>query len=1282
MRREKTITLANKVLILVLWILAYQPFVGAQKSSIRFERISFEEGLSQNSINCILQDNEGFIWFGTYDGLNKYDGYNITVFRNRKNDTTSIADDYINVLYEDHSGNLWIGTRSKGLSKFNKFTNTFSTISESSKHIAISSNTINDIIADENNNLWIGTANGLNKISNNKCTRFFRKKEKHDDINPNTINAIANGKNGILWIASLHGIVGFDPIKNQFIENIYSRDIDSVFTMSEITDILEDSKGILWAGTDNGLFQLIRNKDNKIVKAIAFRPGGNHLNNISDNRINTIFEDNSGILWIGTERGGLNKFNRRTQQFTHYKNVPSDNYSLSSNNVSVIYQDRFNILWIGTSLGGINKWDKTTENIHLYHHDPENKNSLSSNKVRCIYQDNAGNIWIGTVDGGLNKWNTFTNRFTHFRHDPDDANSLANNHIRSVIQDSDGKIWIGTDGGGLDEYDPFTDRFTHHKFKANDPYSLSNNRVWKVFKDSKDNIWVGTFGGGLCRLLTDKNGNVYFMRYIHDIKVPGSISDNKVTTIFEDHTGTFWVGTFGGGLNRWNKKKSFFTYYQYIPENSNSISDDRVYSIIEDSENTLWIGTKSGLNRYNRKNDGFIRYTEENGLPNNVIMGILEDNSGHLWISTNNGISKFDKTQKTFQNYDKNKGLQGSEFLVGAFHKANDGRFFFGGINGFNVFYPDSVKNNSIPPKMVITDFKIFNQTVQSGPGSPLKNHITKAKIIFLDYSHNVFAFEFAALHYSQPERNQYAYKMENFDKDWIYTTANRRFATYTNLNPGEYIFRVKGANSDGIWNKESKAIRVVITPPFWKTWWFRALMLLFVLGVIYGWNKYRISRIKKQKEKLEEQVVERTAEIEQQKEEILAQAEQLEKLSIVASETDNAVVIMNNDGIIDWVNDGYARMYEYSYEELINQLGTNILNSYSSSQMTNAINKCLDDKITVNYELFTKTKSGKEIWVQTTLTPILDFDDNVTRLIAISSDITQIKEAEREIMRQKDELESKNKKIEQQNEHIKGSIRYALTIQKAILPIKENMDKFFDSFIIYRPKDIVSGDLYWFSCIQDERVNNKELIFIAVADCTGHGVPGAFMSMIASRLLSETINEEGIFSPDQILEELDKRLKIALKQDQTDNNDGFDIALCRIEKNETTDETPQFQITFSAAKRPLFYYSMKNKKLEIIKGDHRLIGGIRQQRKKPPFTNKELLLQKEDMLYLTSDGIIDQNNPDRKRFGTKRLTGILSKNAMLEMEQQGKILELLLDNYQQDEDQRDDITVLGVKLK
>jgi len=1276
----------KNILVSLLLFFIFSSLSVAQIENIRFEKISIEDGLSQNSITSVFQDSDGYMWFGTLDGLNRYDGYDIRIYRNSITKSNSIADNYINVIFEDSKKRLWIGTRSNGLCLFDKVNNTFTTFKhQDGNPNSLCDNNVQTIAEGKDHSLWIGTAKGLCNFTfeTQKYISYFHNPQKINSLASDEINKVAELDDGNLWIATNKGLNRFNIEENKFY--LYQPQSENAeATDFKINTFFKDKRNIIWYGTNNGLYRLKYDENENIAKFLC----SNNADDKQCNQITSITEDNTGILWIGTENNGLIKFNPLTGKSTRYMKNNNDPFSLSSNKITTIYFDRSNILWIGTNLDGLNKWDKANEGIELYRINPYTSNKLSSNKIRAIYEDKAGNIWLGTVDGGANRWNLRTGKFKHILNQKDKESAGA--HIRAICEDDKGNIWMGAEVGGLYILNPLNDQYIQITHQPEMQTSLAGNSVWSIFLDSNKQIWVGCYEGGL-GLLKERKGNKLIFRNFKADGKANSLTDNRVTTIFEDSKKRLWIGTFGGGLNLFNPTDSTFKSYRYNSLDTNSLGNDRIYSIMEDKQGVLWIGTKGSLNKFNAQTGKFTRYTETTGLPNDVIMGILEDESGNLWLSTNKGISKFNKQKNLFINYDIKKGLQSNEFLVGSYLKANDGKLYFGGVNGFNAFYPDSVKNNEIPPKVLIYNFKISNKDILPNDESGiLDRHVSQTKEILLNYNQNSFTFEFVALHYSQPLNNKYEYILENQEKIWNTAKANQRVATYTNLKPGTYIFRVKAANSDGVWSEEVTSTVIIIKPPFWGTWWFRTLSVIFILGSAYGWYRSRINNIERQKRILEQQVKERTAEVEAQKVEIMKQAEQLEKLSIVASETDNAVMITDAKGNFEWINEGFTRMFEYNFDQLVSEVSENIIGPKTIPEVKEKIEICLHQKQTISYELLTETRSGRSIWVQTTLTPILDKDGNISKIVAIDSDIDSIKKAEKEITVQ-------NIQIQQQNENIKGSIRYAQTIQKAILPLESRIESFFESFILYLPKDIVSGDFYWFTAInkKDNSIDAKSenaaieiqngfshlpdntLIFLAVADCTGHGVPGAFMSMIGNRLLNEIVNENKIFSPSKILTTLDEKVKKALKQEQTDNNDGMDVCLCCIEKM----DNQTINVVFCGAKRPLFYYNSFANELVTFSGDRKSIGGIRTKRSLLEFSNTEFTVKKGDSIYLTSDGLIDQPSPDRKRFSTKLFTQVLTENIQRSMTEQGIALKSALDAYQEGGDQRDDITVLGIKI-
>ncbi|OQY48954.1 MAG: hypothetical protein B6242_00740 [Anaerolineaceae bacterium 4572_78] len=511
-------------------------------------------------------------------------------------------------------------------------------------------------------------------------------------------------------------------------------------------------------------------------------------------------------------------------------------------------------LWIGTVGGGINKLPSGKERFLHYRHDPQDTNSLSNHQVSAMTLDTNGTLWIGTNGGGLDKFDRQNNKFTHYTHEPNNPNSLSHDTISAIYQDQAGMLWVGTVLEGLNRFDFTQQQFTHYKHNPNEPNSLSHNNVSTIYQDQAGVLWIGTYGGGL-----NKFERGVFIPYQHNPYNTDSLGSNDITFIYEDQTGFLWIGTDGGGLNLFDRETQIFSHYLNDPKNNASLSNNSVLSIFEDSAGMLWIGTNGGgLEKFDTSTQMFSHYTMDDGLPNGVIHGILGDEQGNLWLSTNNGLSRFNPQDNSFKNFDTKDGLQSDEFRRNAYYQASDGEMFFGGINGFNTFYPDRIQDNPYAPSIIITDFKLFNKSVLPKPGDKnahLQKNIMVTDHIPLTYRDYVLSFEFVALHFSAPEKNQYAYYMEGFDPlgEWN-EVGTRRFANYTNLPAGEYTFRVRGSNSDGLWNNEGKAISITVSPPPWMTWWAYTIYAVLAVSVILVYiirQQRKLARERKINEKL-----------------------------------------------------------------------------------------------------------------------------------------------------------------------------------------------------------------------------------------------------------------------------------------------------------------------------------------------------------------------------------------------------------------------------------------------
>ncbi|MEO6285611.1 MAG: two-component regulator propeller domain-containing protein [Dyadobacter sp.] len=835
-----------------------------------FRQLTTINGLSQNHVGSILMDKKGFMWFGSDDGLNMYDGYTFKHYKHDKADSNSIDDSYIQDIMEDKSGDLWIAT-SSGLNRFDRAKASF-------QHYFSFSNkrSVNDIFQDSKGRIWLGTSNGLllfdpRKGSKRIFLRVDRDKNKYKP--PANISRIIEDASGALWIGTEYGLYRFDPETFKYAGYVKGND-DKSLQSSWIKALYNDSAGDIWIGTHGGGLSVF-NPESKSFRTFLHNPSDSL--SISHNDILSISQNRDGRLWIGTENGGISVYNQSTGNFTAIQHIDEDNTSISDNSVYCIYRDRIDNLWIGTYAGGVNFLPRFGKKFTSYKKNNHSNNSLSNNLVLAICGDSdAEKIWIGTDGGGLNVFDRKTRRFTSYRHSETNSNSPSNDYVISIINVSKDVLGLAYHMGGFDFFNIRTGKFEHHMPNSNDPFSLSTADVNNIFQDRNGGIWLGTWKGGL-EFYDVNTGRI--KHYQHNPLDSTSISGDIVTKVFQDRFGKIWVGTFEG-LNLFDPTKKSFTRYQNSIKDLNSISNNKIQTIQQARDGILWIGTLGGgLNRFDPVTKVFTAYTETHGLSSNVIYGIMEDKKGYLWLSTNNGIDEFNPKTKAFRNFGVADGLQGNEFKSNSFYKTGDGEMFFGGVKGFTTFYPDKLVDNNYVPPVYLTDFSLFNKQATLGANSPLTAHIIETKQINLSYKHSVISFEFAALNYTMPEKNQYAYQMKGFDADWIYSGTTRK-ATYTNLDPGDFVFQVKAANNDGLWNNEGVQVRIHIAPPFWQTLWFRILVGALALGLIYLVYWLRMRVVKEQKELLVKQVEERTKEIIKQKQELSNQSGQLHELN------------------------------------------------------------------------------------------------------------------------------------------------------------------------------------------------------------------------------------------------------------------------------------------------------------------------------------------------------------------------------------------------------------------
>lgn len=812
--------------------------------NIKFEQLS--EGLSEKSVTCMLQDQKGFMWFGTRNGLNRYDGVEFKIYEFVYGDSTSLGGNFINALVEDSLGNIWVGTLDAGLNLYDRKRDIFIRYQPNANDpTALSDAWISDLYQDSKNNLWIGTEKeGLDLLEpgSKKFRHFKNDPGNNSSLSNNHVRVIFDDAKSNLWIGTYGGGLDlFDRKQNKFIHHRHDPLDESTISSNYLYSWLRDSDGNIWVGTREGLNLIVENETGYAFK--RYKPNIKDPTGMIHNIVLSIAEDNLGRLWIGMENGALTIYDRKTKTFSNFWPNPLDPTSIGSNSIWSVYKDKMGTIWIGARNRGINKWDQY--HTKFIHHilPPSGGHKLANNDVLCFVEDEQGNLWIGTDGGGLNYLDRKTNTYTHYVHDPNDPKSLSSNSVISLELDSYGDLWIGTWEGGLNRFDKKNGVFHHYYHDPNNPESLGSNYVFSIFEDSSRKLWVSAFYEGLD--LYDRESDS-FIHYRKDVNNPNAIGHNRVFTMFEDSRKNMWIGTEGGGLIHMQKGQNgepTFTSYRYDVNDPSSLSSNLINAIYEDSRHNLWIGTWAGLNKFDYQTKTFKAFRKEDGLADNVVYGIIEDGDGNFWVSTNQGISKFDPVAIKVENYNTADGLQAQEFIRGSFLKSKSGEFFFGGVNGFNSFYPNEILDNPNVPPVYITNFWIYNDLMKPGvANSPLKSNITETEEIILPYTQNEFSFEFAALNYSQAFKNRYAYYLEGYDKNW-HDAGTQRKASYAKVPPGEYTFRVKATNNDGVWNEKGVVLRIIVNPPWWKTWWAYSAYAMAAIALFLWYRQNLINR-------------------------------------------------------------------------------------------------------------------------------------------------------------------------------------------------------------------------------------------------------------------------------------------------------------------------------------------------------------------------------------------------------------------------------------------------------
>ena len=810
----------------------------------KFTHLTTKDGLSQDNVVAILQDHRGFIWFATGEGLNRYDGNSFVVYKNNPNDPGSLSHNFIRDLVEDDRGYLWVAAH-PGINKFDPTTERSTRyLNDPNNPNSLGSDAVWSVTRDSRGSLWFALDSGLDRFE--PATETFT--HYRNDSNCQFVGRVTHvieGRDRDIWFVGESGLFHLNLKTGQITRPA------AIIKGLSANYLYEDKAGDFWMLAHSPMVGLIK-YDRQAERFTEYPLGAGAAGQEST----TLLDDGENGFWVPSSLG-LYYFDRRTESFTYrFQHDETDPNSLSDNNVVPIYRDRAGLLWVGTANGGLNILNVQLEQFGHYTHRSADPNSLSPGKATAIYEESESILWVGLFPRALDRLDRKTGKITHYAPGPENTKSLSKgSELNSIFKDARGYLWLGGMGAGLDRFDERSGLFKHYGHNPSDPNSLMTNDVITIYGDTSGQLWVGEFGGvSYFDPATNR-----FTNYRLGPDESASLA-YSVSAIHRDRSGTLWLGTWGGVLCRFDDKTNTFVNYTPDWRDPHRLQGGSIGAIHEDRAGALWLASGLGLYRFNRQNGTVNRYTENQGLPSNDLMGILEDDAGRLWLSSKLGISRFDPKTETFRNYDVSDGLQSNEFSRSCYQQGKNGEMLFCGSNGITTFFPENIRDNPYVPPVVISSFKIFNKSVPIGAKSVLTKAIPYLDSLTLSYRESVFSFEFAALSYANSQKNRYRYKLEGFEPSWNEVGSKQRLATYTNLDPGRYVFRVQGSNSDGVWNEEGVSLPIRITPPWWSTNWFRALFAFVLLTLLWAAYQLRVRQLHHQfKMTLEARVGERT---------------------------------------------------------------------------------------------------------------------------------------------------------------------------------------------------------------------------------------------------------------------------------------------------------------------------------------------------------------------------------------------------------------------------------------
>jgi PAS domain S-box-containing protein len=948
----------------------------AQSRRLRFDHLGIEDGLSNAWVQAILKDSQGFLWFGTQDGLNRYDGGDIKVYRHDPRDQHSLPSKTAAVLFEDSKKRLWVGSGwgKAGVALYDREHDRFKTILPNPDKA--SGNEVRAIIEDRQGALWLGTDNGIARLDPETGTinRFTLVSDSNVAAETRIISLHEDRQNR-LWVGSNAGLMQFDRRHGEYSRWPGPSDDAIGLNRLQVEDFYEDENGALWVATLNGGLYRV---DASTGRETRYLPDARNPASISTERVRRLLPAGSAKLYVGTENGGLNILDLRSRTFTRERIDPEDETSLNSASIWSMYLDDQGILWIGTYNGGVNYVSPLSQRFQNI---TARRGGLSDSHVNAVMEDHLGNLWIGTNDGGLNKLDRRTGKYTYFRHDPNNQGTIGSNAVWALLEDGRRNLWVGGWGSGLGRFDPASGRFTRFRHDPEDPKSIASNHVWRILELTTGELLVATHVGAD---LFDRTTGI-FTRLSE--RYPGA-GDGTIFSAAEDRKGNLWlVGDFFVGYV--DRRTGRINRYRNDPQNPHSLGIGWTQSVLIDSAGNVWLGTEGGLSCIAANTGKMRRYTADEGLPNNTINSIAEDDSGNLWLGTNYGLSKLENAvqipdEPTFVNFDALDGLQGYEFARNAAYRGRSGEMFFGGSRGLSLFDPARIQRNSYKPPVVLTGFRIFNKPVEIGaPGSPLKKSIMQTEELTLSYKHSVITFEFAALNFILPQKNQYAYMLEGFDKEWN-EVGTQRAATYTNLSKGGYTFQVRGSNNDGVWSDKEALLKISVTPHFLNATWFQVLAAIVLVFAVVWVVRSRVRAGEMRERELAQKVEERTQDLQTER----------DLLSSLMDNIPDHIYFKDRERRYIRVNKALAEALGLARpQEAIAKTDANFHGGTFADASRVDEEQIVRSAAPLIGKVEFDERNGK--WYLATKVPIRDASGVVTGLVGISKDITERREAE-----------------------------------------------------------------------------------------------------------------------------------------------------------------------------------------------------------------------------------------------------------------------------------------------